>query len=404
MRVLARAAMALTPCLALLVGVTAAPAPPAGAAYPPIPPGPILIGVSTSLTGAAAAYGAPTVASFENVTFKDFDARHPNGVRGHQLELKVYNDNSTVTGAVQAAQQMVSDHVAGVATLTTNPAGSSQQVLVLNKNKVPIVSTLTGSQYSNTKAFPYAFSPAASVQQEGAAAGQWVKKKGYTKIASIVDTVSTDQDTLNQIYAGIKKYAPKAKIVKAVTVPAGSTDYSVAVTQLKAANPQLLLVYIGLGYGPLWQGMQTQGWSPNILSSAGAWYDGFSAMGPLVANATATYVDCAPSPSTTFSPEQQQLFQGYSDATDGFSINYLTFIASDSIPVELLAYAINKYNTLDPAAIKKAIEGIHNKTFLGLTYNYSPTNHYGITGVYSAAVCAMGPPYAGGVGKVPIRQ
>jgi len=212
------------------------------------------------------------------------------------------------------------------------------------------------------------------------------------------------QDALTQITDGIKKYAPKAKVVKAVTVPVDSTDDTVAVTTMKQADPQLTIIYIGIGFGPVWQAMQTQGWSPTILASAGAWYDGFTAMGSLVDNAYAPYVDCASSASQTFTAEQEQLFAGYSAATDAFSINYLTFVASDSIPVELLAYAIGKEHTLDPVAIKKAIEGIHNQSFLGIDYNFSPTNHYGLSGQYAAAICKMGPPYAGGVGKVPVRS
>jgi ABC-type branched-subunit amino acid transport system substrate-binding protein len=406
MRAHLRLAAATLPCCLLLTSIGAIAAAPASAnsGYPPIPSGPILFGVSTSLTGAAASYGVPTVQSFQGVTLKAFNAKHPNGIDGHKLEIKIYNDNSTVTGAVQAAQQMASDHVAGVATLTTNPRGSSQQVAVLARNKVPIVSTLSGSQYSNTKKFPYAFSPASSVQQEGSAAGKWIGSHGFTRVAWLSDGVAQDTDALDQILAGIRRYAPKAKIVGSQTIPPGTVNASTAITALKATNPQLLVVFIGLGYGPVWQAMQTANWSPTVLASAGAWYDGFSAMGPLAAKAYSPYVDCAASPTQTFSIEQQALFAGYSSVTSGQSFNYLTYIASDSIPVELLAYAIEKYHSTDPNAIKRALEGIHNQLFLGIKYNFSPANHYGVTGGYAAAVCVMSSPYAGGLGKVPIRS
>ena len=405
MHVRYRLLLGVLSCSLLLVSVGASPQPAsASSGFPPIPPGPIVIGISTSLTGAASAYGVPTVQSFQNVTMKYWNAEHPDGIDGHKVTLKVYNDDSTSTGAIQAATQMAADHVAGVATLTTNPIGAGDQITVLTKYKIPIVSTLTGSQYTNTKKYPYAFSPAASVQQEGTAAGKWIGSHGFTRVAWLSDGVNQDVDALNQILAGMKKYAPKAKVVGSQTIPPNSTEVSSAITALKGSNPQLLLVYIGLGYGPIWEAMQTQGWSPTILASAGAWYDSFSAMGPLAAKAYAPYVDCAASTSTQFTASQQVLFAGYSAATGGYETNYLTFIASDSIPVELLTYAIQKENSTAPAAIKKAIEGIHNQTFLGLKYNYSSTNHYGITGQYGANVCVMAPPYAGGVGKVPIAS
>ena len=109
-------------------------------------------------------------------------------------------------------------------------------------------------------------------------------------------------------------------------------------------------------------------------------------------------------PSVTFTAQQQDLFAKYSAVTGGTSVNYLTYIASDSVPVEIMAAAIEKYHSTDPSAIKKAIEGIHDQSFIGIQYNFSPTNHFGLTGRYGPAVCAMGPPYAGGVGKVPIKQ
>jgi len=42
----------------------------------------------------------------------------------------------------------------------------------------------------------------------------------------------------------------------------------------------------------VWQAIQSAGWNPKILTSAGAWYDGFTGMGPLANNAVAGYEDC----------------------------------------------------------------------------------------------------------------
>src|SRR5947199_298812 len=48
--------------------------------YPPIPAGPIKLGVSTPLTGATAAFGTTTKTAFENVTTKTVNAAHPDGI------------------------------------------------------------------------------------------------------------------------------------------------------------------------------------------------------------------------------------------------------------------------------------------------------------------------------------
>lgn len=399
------AAMALV-AVSTGVGVVVAAPSRAGASsgYPPIPKGPITFEVSADLSGAAAAYGQTTKEAFQNVTLQAFNATHPNGIDGHRVIIKLQNDASDVTGAVQAANQMVADKAAGVVTVSQSPAAQSQQLAVLTKAKMPVVSTLTGSQYADTSKYPYAFSPGGSVEQEGAVAAKWMATTNVKRVAVLTDGLPQDTDAVNQIEAGMKQYAPKAKVVQSVTIPSGSVDDSAAITKAKAAHPDLLLVYLGVGFGPVWQAMQSANWSPTILSSAGAWYDGFDAMGSLTAKAYAPYVDCADSPSQTFTAEQQGLFAKYSAVTGGTSTNYLTYIASDSVPVEIMAAAIEKYHSTDPSAIKKAIEGIHHRSFIGIQYNFSPTNHFGLTGRYGPAVCAMGPPYAGGVGKVPIKQ
>ncbi len=371
--------------------------------YPPIPKGPITFAVSADLSGAAAAYGVTTQEAFKNVTMQAFDAEHPNGIDGHKVVVKIYNDQSDVTGSVQVANQMAADKVAGVVTVSQSPASQSQQLSVLTKDKVPVVSTLSGSQYANTKTYPYAFGSGGSVQQEGAVSAKWINKKGYTKIAVMTDGLPQDLDASNQILNAMKKDAPNAKVVQSVTIPPGSVDDTAAVTKLQAADPDLVIVYLGVGFGPVWQAMQAANWSPNILSSAGAWYDGFTAMGSLTPKAYAPYVDCAESPSQVFTAQQQALFAKYSAVTDASSTNYLTYIASDSVPVEIMAAAIEKYHSTDPQAIKKAIEGFKNQKFVGIDYSFSPTNHFGLTGQYGPAVCKMGAPYAGGVGKVPVK-
>ncbi len=159
------------------------------------------------------------------------------------------------------------------------------------------------------------------------------------------------------------------------------------------------------GYGPIWQAIITDGLtSEKLLTSAGAWYDSFTAMGPLEANAFAPYDDCATSTTETWPASVTALMGQYSAATFAFLTNYLTFIATDTVPIELLRAAIDKEHSDSPAAIKAGIEAIHNQSFETIKYNFSASNHYGITGEDAAAICQMAPPYAGGVGKVPIQS
>ncbi len=370
--------------------------------YPPIPKGPITLGISTPLSGTEASYGVFTKLGIQTA-LAAFDAAHPNGIDGHQVKIDLRNDASDVTQAVQVANQLVADKDAAVITVSYNPAAAAQQLAVFTKAKMPVVADLTGAQYSDAKTYPYLFSPNPSVQQSTTSAAQWIGKMGFRKVAMMNDGIPADVTDQTMITAAMKKDAPKAKVVATTTITAGSVDDSAAITKLKQSNADLLVVNAGESYGPIWQAIQASGWSPTILTSAGAWYNGFTALGPLEPKAYAYYWNCAGSASQTFSAAQNSLMSSYASATSNLVVNYLTFIATDSIPLELLDYAITKNHSVAPAAIQSALVGIHDQSFLGFQYNFSPKNHYGLVGPYQAAVCHMGPPYAGGVGKVPVK-
>ena len=375
----------------------------AASQYPPIPAGPIKFGISTPLTGAQAAFGQTTSQSFNNITLKAFNALHPDGIDGHPVQYEVLDDASDVTKAVSVVNQFVADKLAGVITVSYNPAATEQQLAILNKAKMPVIANLEGSKYVDTGAWPYDFGVNASIPQEGQVAAQYIASHNFKKVAVITDGIQGAVEQLNAILDAMKTAAPQAQVVKTVTITPGSTDDSTAIAQLKGSNPDVLINLTSYAYAPIWQAMQVAQWSPVILSTAGAWYDSFNGMGSLVNKAVAFYNACADSASQTWPADVASLMSQYNKATGGLSTNYMTYVISDSIPLELFKVAIEKYHSVDPNAIKKALEGI-NQSFFGAQFNITPTNHFGLTGQYGAAVCNMGPPYAGGDGKVPVKS
>lgn len=377
----------------------------ASSEYPPIPKGPITFGISVPLSGALAAYGIFTKNGIAEA-LKAFKADHPNGIDGHQVKIQILNDASNVTQAVQVANQFVANKDAGILTVSYDPAAADQQVAVYTKAHMPVISALGGNRYANTKRYPYLFSSLPSGQQQAEVAAHWIAKKKYKKIAILNDGVPDDVEFQAQFLKTLRKAAPNVKVVASATISSSSGSVSAAapVSQLKAGNPDLVVVIMGAHFGPVWQAIQAANWAPPILTSGNAWYDGFTALGPLLPTTNAYFWSCANSPTEVFTPEQSALMDAYAAVTSHLAVNYLGFIANDSVPLELMNYAISKYHSVDPAAIKKGLESIHDKSFLGFDYTFSASNHYGLTGQYSAAVCKMGTPYAGGSGKVPVKS
>jgi ABC-type branched-subunit amino acid transport system substrate-binding protein len=400
----------LTVAAALALGsglfVVAGGASGAGASsYPPIPPGPIVVGATTPLSGPTAVDGISTEESFNGVTMKAFNAEFPNGIDGHPVKLVFLDDQGTITGGVESAEELAADHVAAVVTASYNAEATADQLTIWNKDKIPVISQVGGNEYSNTKAWPYDFGVGASLQEWATATAKWIHNEDFKRIAVLTDGIQSDAEELSDVEAAMKKDAPGAKIVTTQTVPPTSVEISAAIASLKAANPDLVYIDTYEDQGSVWQTMQTQGLTTTpILTSAGSWYNGFSAMGPLADHAYAYYDNCATSVNETWPANVQSLFAAYSAATYAYSTNYLTYVATDTVPLLLLRYAIDKEHSDSPAAIKAGLESIHGETFDTIKYDFSSTNHFGETGDDGAAVCKMAPPYAGGVGKVPIRS
>src|SRR3954470_1951748 len=224
--------------------------------YAPIPAGPIKFGVSTPLTGATAAFGTTTKTSFENVTLKTFNAAHPEGIDGHPVQIEVLDDASDVTKAVNVANQFVSEKVSAVLTVSYNPAAAPQQLAIFNKNKIPVLAQQYADDYTDTAKWPYFFGLGASNKQVGDAAAKYIAKHPeIKKVAILTDNSPSQMEIQNDTLNALKTAAPGVTVAKTASIAPGATDVSTAVAQLKDSNPDLLILNVGFGYGPIWQGI-----------------------------------------------------------------------------------------------------------------------------------------------------
>jgi len=177
--------------------------------WPAIPDGPITFGVSAPLTGANAAFGGAVQKAFENVTLAKFNEMHPDGIDGHKVQISVKDDGSDVTTAVNVANQFVSDKVAGMVTLTYNPAATPQQIAIFNKNKVPMVAVRGDKDLTDTSKWPYWFGLSPSNPQEQDAAAKWIAAHPEIKtIGVLTDNLPADKELLDLLTASLKTATP----------------------------------------------------------------------------------------------------------------------------------------------------------------------------------------------------
>jgi ABC-type branched-subunit amino acid transport system substrate-binding protein len=379
---------------------TASTAAAASSKYPAIPAGPIKLAVITPESGANAAYGVPTAKAFENVTQKFFNQFHPDGVDGHPVQIVVYDDGSDVTKGVQAANQIVADKNAAVITVSTSPATTDQEMAVFAKNHMPVIAYPAGDKYTDAANYPYVFGTTANNKQYMGAGADWVgKHPEIKKIAVLTDGSGPETELLNDFEGSLKTAAPQAQIIKTVTISPGSVDVTTPIAQLKAANPDLLFINVGYGYGPIWDAMHSASWSPRIMD--GSWYEAFSSMGALADNAVVAYEDCVQPNHAPFPSDLVNLMNGYAQLFGSTSVNYLTFVQSDSNAPELFKLAVEKNHSISPDAIKNAFETMGPTTIFGTyQYSYTPTDHWAVTGAYGPAVCKM-TPFSDGNFRIP---
>jgi ABC-type branched-subunit amino acid transport system substrate-binding protein len=361
----------------------------AASKYAPIPPGPIVVGVSVPLSGATAAFGTVYKQAYETVTSKTFNAAHPDGIDGHPVEFRILDDGGDVTKAVGVANQFVSEKVAMVATVSANPAAQPQQLAILGKAKIPVISQFGQDDFADTSKWPYIFAVGTNDKLSGEALAQYIAKHPeYKKLAVLTDGSPADTEMQSDMQNALKTLAPSASVVKSVTITPGAVDVSTAVAQVKDANPDFLLVFVGFGYGPIWQAIRTSGWAPKIFVPAGAFYDGYSGMGPLADSTVVVTTHCAKPGHPPFPKVLTDPMDGYAGVFGTTSINYILFVTTDNGPVELLKRAVEKNHSIDPDAIKNGMETLGPvKLFDTIDYNFSATNHFGLTGDYGTAIC-----------------
>src|SRR5579859_4272193 len=221
--------------------------------YPAIPAGPITFGISLPLSGATASFGTLAQKHF-GVVLNEFNQLHPTGIDGHPVKFDILNDASDVTQAVNVANQMVANKDAAVVEISFNPASESQQLAILNKAKLPVFTCVGLPTGDDPALFPYYFGMCASTAQTGQAGADWITKHTeIQKIGVLSDGAAASEDLLNAILNPLKTSDPNAKVVKTTTISPGSVEVSTQIAQLKATNPDLLIVDVGFGYGPIWQ-------------------------------------------------------------------------------------------------------------------------------------------------------
>lgn len=364
--------------------------------YPAIPAGNIVLCGSYPISGANAAFGstAAETAKIDETFINDL-----GGIAGHHVTVTVQNDQSSATVGVNIAEQYASEHAQNqdqcpiVYQLSQDPTTAPLQAAILSKAKIVILASQSPDEFFNPKEFPYFFSVSPPDKALGDAAAHFLIEKKLTKVAVLTDDIPQELEYINDLEAAAKTDGTPLDIVKTATIPAGATNAQAALDTLRSANPDVVLVATEYGFGPIWQSFHTIGWSPDIMGDVGFFYDGYNALGNLAQNA---WAPCWQGEVVGQSLPSQVLsmINKIAPLNGGIAPDPI-IAASVSMEQMLLAkYAIEKYDSVDPAALQKALEGMNQTKLLGwagMEFTESSSYHGGLVGPYGAGICQSAP-------------
>ncbi len=196
---------------------------------------PIRIGASLALTGPYAALGQNQQRGYQ------LCAKHVNekgGVLARKIEFVLYDDQSQPATGVRLYEKLITQDKVG---LVLGPWGSPMTEAVANvneKHKMPMVAPMaaTTSIFKKGRRFIFMVHSPAEVYLEGFI--DMAAKRGLKTVALIhEDTLFPKAAAQGGLELAKKRGLP---VVLVEAYPKGTTDFSVILTKVRAANPDVL--------------------------------------------------------------------------------------------------------------------------------------------------------------------
>ena len=198
----------------------------------------IKVGVIAPLTGGVAVYGTAVKNGVELFTKIVNDA---GGVKGHKIELVVYDDKGDPTEALNAYNKLVTaDEVAAfIGPVTSSPTFGVAQASAADN--VPGI-TASATHPDVTTYGKHFFRSCFEDPFQGGAMARFAYEKLKAKKAAVIYDVTSAYST--GLYNSFKASAEKAglEIVAAESYSSGDVDFNAQLTKIAGLNPDVLFI------------------------------------------------------------------------------------------------------------------------------------------------------------------
>jgi len=226
----------------------------------------IMIGEYGSLTGENTTFGHSTDNGVE-LAVKGINAA--GGVNGHPLTVDVQDDAGTPDGASSVVKKIVTSDKPTAVIGEVASTLSIQAAPICNAAKVPMISP-SSTNPKVTQLGPYVFRVCFIDPFQGRAEAEFAAKNLHAKRAAILT------DSGNDYSIGLTKFFTQnftqdgGQVVIAQNYSKGDVDFTSQLTQIKAANPDILFVpgYYGQ-VGPIAKQARTIGLTVPLIGGDG---------------------------------------------------------------------------------------------------------------------------------------
>ncbi|MFI5898256.1 ABC transporter substrate-binding protein [Actinoplanes sp. NPDC051513] len=338
---------------------------------------PLKIGLIVSLTGNYAPLGSEDEKSVKLAVQQINDA---GGLLGRQIELTVRDDKSQPEQSVLSFNDLKS---AGVAAVIGSPFSNSALATIpqVDRAKIPYVS-LTPADEQVNPIHPYVFVVPATSATYADRILQYFQAQGFTKVAVAHDSRSS---YANAGTAGMKAKAAQygVTLVADEEFQTSTTEFGAIINHVKSSGAQALTVW---ATGPPGVAFAKQYASAGVdiplmftgSQASSLWLKpaGPAAEGVFVASSIAVVGDALPAGAQKTAIEELS-----KPFTTQYGYPPPQFAADGYTGMKLLAAAVTRANSDDPAKIQAAFEGLTLTTPNGV-YKYTATDHAGLTSDY----------------------
>jgi len=198
---------------------------------------PIKIGFTTELTGPWTFFGTSCVSGLKMATE---EINKAGGVLKRPLEFVIQDNQTNPSQALASVRNMVNDKVVAL----SGPTSSDVALAVYGyaeQNKIPFVVPVAAFPQLTKPGTRYTFRIEPDASGWGYAMAKYIEQR---KPGAKVALMHSDAALMRAIMAGFRYQAPRSKltIVSDILFPPGSSDATVQAAQVRAANPDFVIV------------------------------------------------------------------------------------------------------------------------------------------------------------------